>query len=73
MTMLDLEPKLREAVRHFWRTRQSQSTRQADSEDRDRGGRGAVTGGKQMDGFVRLVPSFSLWPRCRKAASRWTS
>lgn len=53
--MRDLDAKLREAVRHFWRTRHSQSTRQAESEDRDRGGRGAVTGGKQMDGFVRLV------------------
>ncbi len=53
--MRDLDAKLREAVRHFWRTRQSQSTRQAESEDRDRGGRGAVTGGKQLDGFVRLV------------------
>ncbi len=53
--MGDLDAKLREAVRHFWRARQSQSTRQAESEDRDRGGRGAVTGGKQMDGFVRLV------------------
>ena len=55
MIMRDLDAKLREAVRHFWRTRQSQSTRQAESEDRDRGGHGAVTGGKQMDGFVRLV------------------
>ena len=53
--MLELDARLREAVRHFWRTRQSQSTRQAESDDRDRGGRGAVTGGKQMDGFVRLV------------------
>jgi len=55
MIVRDLDTKLRDAVRHFWRTRQSQSTRQADSEDRDRGGRGAATGGKQMDGFVRLV------------------
>jgi hypothetical protein len=53
--MQDLEAGLREAVRHFWLTRQTQSTRQADAEDRDRGARGAVTGGKQMDGFVRLV------------------
>jgi hypothetical protein len=55
MIMRDLEAGLREAIRHFWRTRQLQSTRQAESDDRDRGGRGAVTGGKQMDGFVRLV------------------
>ena len=30
-------------------------TRQGDAADRDRGARGAVTGGKQMDGFVRLI------------------
>jgi hypothetical protein len=54
MNMQDLDPRLREAVRHFWRTRTQQSTRQG-GDDRDRGGRTAVTGGKQMDGFVRLV------------------
>src|SRR5947209_14366639 len=53
--MQDLEAGLRDAVRHFWRTRQQQSTRQGDAENRDRGARGAVTGGKQMDGFIRLV------------------
>src|SRR5437660_2732833 len=53
--MRDLESGLRAAVRHFWRTREDQSTRQGETADRDRGARGAVTGGKQMDGFVRLV------------------
>jgi hypothetical protein len=52
--MQDFDSGLRAAVRHFWLTRQQQSTRQGEH-DRDRGGRGAVTGGKQMDGFVRLV------------------
>jgi hypothetical protein len=40
--MPKLDSRIREAVQHFWRTR-------------DRSGRGAVTGGKQMDGFIRLV------------------
>ncbi len=53
--MPDLDEDLRQAVRHFWRTRQSQATRQGAAPDRDRGARGAVTGGKQMDGFVRVV------------------
>ncbi len=53
--MRDLDSGLRDAVRHFWLTRQRQSTRQGKTEDRDRGARGAVTGGKQMDGFIRLV------------------
>ncbi len=53
--MRELDPDLREAVRHFWRTRTDQSAKQTGTDDRDRGSRSAVTGGKQMDGFVRLV------------------
>src|SRR5690554_6824171 len=56
--MGELEQRIREAVRHFWRTREEQSARQ--QQDHDRGGRGAVTGGKQMDGFVRLVRQLLL-------------
>ena len=51
--MRDLKAGLREAVRHFWLTRQQQSIRQGEA--KDRGARGADTGGKQMDGFIRLV------------------
>ena len=53
--MRDLEQRVRGAVRHFWLTRQQQATRQQGGTDRDRGSRGAVTGGKQMDGFIDLV------------------
>jgi hypothetical protein len=53
--MRDLDAGVRDSVRHFWLTRQMQSTRQGEPDDRDRGARGAVTGGKQMDGFVGLV------------------
>src|SRR5262245_55600901 len=53
--MQDLESGVRAAVRQFWRTRDTQSTRQGETSDRDRGARGAVTGGKQMDGFIGLV------------------
>lgn len=53
--MHDLDAGIRDAVRHFWLTRQQQSTRQSEAHDQDRGARSAVTGGKQMDGFVRLV------------------
>ncbi len=53
--MPDHDAGLREAIRHVWRTRDHQSMRQGNAEDRDRGARGAVTGGKQMDGFIRLV------------------
>jgi hypothetical protein len=55
MSMRDIDEGIRDAIRHYWNTRQQQSTRQGDKDNRDRGARSAVTGGKQMDGFVRLV------------------
>jgi hypothetical protein len=55
MSMADLEAGVREAVRHFWQTRERQSTRQKGGRQQDQGARSAVTGGKQMDGFIRLV------------------
>lgn len=53
--MRNLDEGIRDAIRHFWLTRQAQSTRQQSGYERDRGARSAVTGGKQMDGFVHLV------------------
>ncbi len=50
-----LERRVASAVSHFWTTRQGQATKQEISGRRDQGGRGAVTGGKQMDGFVSIV------------------
>ncbi len=53
--MDQLEAQVRSAVRAFWRTRRQQEGRQAAGPTRDRGSRAAVTGGKQMDGFVQLM------------------
>lgn len=53
--MDDLERRLAVAVALFWGTRQAQGARQGSSGQRDAGARTAVTGGKQMDGFVQLV------------------
>lgn len=52
-----LERDLAAAVAHFWAVRADQAGRQGgeDATARDRGAHGAVTGGRQMDGFVRLV------------------
>lgn len=50
-----LELGTRKAVSHFWRTRANQVARQNGSGASDQGLRGAVTGGKQMDGFVSLL------------------
>jgi hypothetical protein len=53
----ELERKLSGAVARFWQVRDAQAQRQGgdDGGAKDRGARGAVTGGRQMDGFVELV------------------
>ena len=51
----DLEERIEEAVSFFWKTRNGQITRQNNAGVRDQGNRGAVTGGKQLDGFVYLI------------------
>ena len=54
--MRDLKDGVASAVRQFWKTRDRQSKRQGSTGNRrDQGARTAVTGGKQMDGFVNLV------------------
>ncbi len=54
--MVNVEHLLSEAVRHFWQTRNTQHERQGSASGlKDAGNRGAVTGGKHADGFVRLV------------------
>ena len=55
----DYTPEIREAVRHFWRSRAGAGEKQASSADADRGERANVTSGKHLDGFadffMRLV------------------
>jgi len=51
----NLDQHVAEAVSFFWTTRSSQSEKQTLSGKRDQGSRGAVTGGAQMSGFVRLL------------------
>ncbi len=54
--MDQLDDRVRLAVRHFWRTRKRQSDAQGRRTGRkDAGSRSAVTGGKQIDGFIRLL------------------
>jgi hypothetical protein len=51
---IDLLP-FAEAVRFFWRTREAQAQDQQRRGRADQGFRGAVTGGQQMNGFVRKI------------------
>jgi hypothetical protein len=54
--MSELNARLRKAIKHFWTTRTGQAERQGSATGRrDYGERGAVTGGKQMDGFITLT------------------
>jgi len=54
--MLDIEKELAKAIKHYWKTRTSQQTRQGGTFGvKDAGNRGAVTGGKHADGFVTLI------------------
>jgi hypothetical protein len=56
---IELQKRLEMAIAHFWSTRESQSEKQgAKTGSRDAGSRTAVTGGRQMDGFVTLVRDF---------------
>lgn len=48
------------AIAHFWSTRDKQQNNQLLREKSDAGNRGAVTGGKQMDGFVALLVQVAL-------------
>lgn len=54
--MTSLNDRVRAAVRHFWQTRKRQADAQGHKTGRkDYGSRSAVTGGKQIDGFIRLM------------------
>lgn len=46
---------IKSSVNHFWSTRKGQAINQSTKGGSDQGARSAVTGGKQMDGFVSLV------------------
>ncbi len=51
-----LDDNVRAAVRHFWQTRKKQADAQGRrTGKKDYGSRSAVTGGKQIDGFIKLM------------------
>lgn len=51
---------LSDAVKLFWTARGSQAELQRERGNSDQGARGAVTGGRQMDGFIEFVRSIVL-------------
>ena len=53
--MKSLNAHLAEAVAHYWRTREGQAVQQTKAGRADQGARSAVTGGAQMNGFIKLI------------------
>jgi hypothetical protein len=53
--LADFESKTKKAVKQFWSSRQNALQQQLDTGTADRGMRGAVTSGKNMDGFSTLM------------------
>lgn len=51
----ELEQRTKEAIRFFWATRSSQQGKNMDGGVQNQGSRGAVTGGKQLDGFLEVL------------------
>lgn len=51
---------IKNAIIHFWTTRNKQINDQKVRQIRDQGNRGAVTGGKQLDGFINLLKKISI-------------
>lgn len=48
------------AVKLFWNTRNKQKTDQESKDIKDTGNRSAVTGGKQLDGFLELLTTVAI-------------
>ncbi len=55
LDLVNYEKKARLAVKAFWGGRESAAQKQLVSGKVDQGSRGAVTGGKNMDGFIQIV------------------
>lgn len=56
----NIDSDLYKAFETFWSTRSKQIEKQLLSDVHDQGNRSAVTGGKQLDGFVELVRSILI-------------
>lgn len=55
LDLCDFENKAHEAIKAFWQARTDATQKQRESGKSDQGERAGVTGGKNMDGFSRLV------------------
>src|SRR5436309_2594424 len=71
-TLEGIAERLKKAVQQFWLQRGQQAKSQGGDEgDKDRGDRGAVTGGKHLDGFRDLVAELLLASGLQHATIYW--
>lgn len=65
LDLANYENQAREAVKLFWGNREAALAKQVEAGNQDAGARGAVTAGKNLDGFVAMVQSLvdanELW------------
>jgi len=59
LDLADYEARALKAVRFFWGNRETALAKQIGSGSRDRGSRGAVTAGRNMDGFLAIAQSLT--------------
>lgn len=57
LDLANYEAQARDAVKLFWGNREAAIAKQIEAGNQDAGSRGAVTAGKNMDGFLALVRS----------------
>ena len=57
LELANYEDQAKESVKLFWRNREAALAKQAESGKQDAGARGAVTTGKNLDGFLSLIQS----------------
>ncbi len=57
LDLANYEAQAQEAIKLFWGNREAALSKQAESGNQDAGARGAVTAGKNLDGFVGMVQS----------------
>jgi len=70
--LVNLERRLRRAIKQFWSTRGLQANRQGgDVGDKDRGDRSAVTGGRHLDGFGELIAALLEEAGLQRATIYW--
>ncbi len=60
MNVEQYEELISYAITLFWHTRERQLGSQRDRQTEDQGNRGAVTGGKQLDGFIELLSRVAM-------------